>query len=690
MGTPITLSETWLQMIANTGGTAPSDTELRQLMLAFSQGLGGGGNGWFNVQEQPYGAKGDGVTDDAPAFQAAVNAAQGVAGGGVVYVPDPPSGVYLWGETVWLNEFLPMPVFIGEMAANGFAFIRQMPNKNLGAMLSGWNWLAKSCNGLQIYGLAFDGNMANQGTVARTVGVRAPVARSHIFGLECTNCFWGMNASMSSIGQNAGDGNLNGGINSSVPTINMNAGQGVRFPISIGNPNFQPFVIRIDSEDILVGATNGDTFTNCTRGYESTTPASHSNGADIAYQPGNNVDNLENIMVASYFYNNWGVGLSWTTDSQIVGGFIASNGFDPTGNTTSGNVPYIAPNGLFAAGGLMVNGDDLQVVGTHLYANWVQIFGNEANGALLSAVRMEDGPNQAVVFNGQCCDWTFTACSFQANGNIGGGGAGTPLPNQAYNATLVPAVDFQFSSASFPSTGISIVGCRFPGAQPGVTNTQVWLYAVRESGGPGGVSGGADYNQYLSNIYLGGVATPFHNLGTHTITTPLIMGEPTLNTSTPTTGQLMQFNGTDWVPATVGPGNATSIQGTNVSATAPTTGEVFYFNGSVWIPTPGVLFGGAGGAVLDGPPSQVYTYMQYGVGGATLDGSGRATVTFPNAFPNGVGVVIVTPNAIGVSSNCFDANTIGFTLTTFTFIGFLDGVVAAGDVFSYQWVAYGW
>lgn len=37
--TPIALSEVWLQMIADVGGTAPSDTELRQLMLAFAQSI---------------------------------------------------------------------------------------------------------------------------------------------------------------------------------------------------------------------------------------------------------------------------------------------------------------------------------------------------------------------------------------------------------------------------------------------------------------------------------------------------------------------------------------------------------------------------------------------------------------------------------------------------------------------------
>ena len=47
--------------------------------------------GWYNVKDSPYGAKGDGVSDDTNAIQAAINAC-GVGGGGVVYLP---AGTYL-------------------------------------------------------------------------------------------------------------------------------------------------------------------------------------------------------------------------------------------------------------------------------------------------------------------------------------------------------------------------------------------------------------------------------------------------------------------------------------------------------------------------------------------------------------------------------------------------------------------
>lgn len=51
----------------------------------------------FNVKG--YGAIGDGITDDAPALQAAINAASG-AGGGQVYIP---AGQYLIGSTLKVN-----------------------------------------------------------------------------------------------------------------------------------------------------------------------------------------------------------------------------------------------------------------------------------------------------------------------------------------------------------------------------------------------------------------------------------------------------------------------------------------------------------------------------------------------------------------------------------------------------------
>jgi hypothetical protein len=55
----------------------------------------------------------------------------------------------------------------------------------------------------------------------------------------------------------------------------------------------------------------------------------------------------------------------------------------------------------------------------------------------------------------------------------------------------------------------------------------------------------------------------------------------------PTTGQFLSYNGTTWGPVSVSASNATSIQGVTVSATAPSSGQVMGYNGSNWIPSAG-------------------------------------------------------------------------------------------------------
>jgi hypothetical protein len=55
---------------------------------------------WITVKSPPYNAKGDGVTNDTTAIQAAINAAQ-TAGGGVVYFP---VGTYLVSSTLQISQ----------------------------------------------------------------------------------------------------------------------------------------------------------------------------------------------------------------------------------------------------------------------------------------------------------------------------------------------------------------------------------------------------------------------------------------------------------------------------------------------------------------------------------------------------------------------------------------------------------
>lgn len=57
-----------------------------------------------------------------------------------------------------------------------------------------------------------------------------------------------------------------------------------------------------------------------------------------------------------------------------------------------------------------------------------------------------------------------------------------------------------------------------------------------------------------------------------------------VSNTTPTTNQILAYNGTNWAPAAAGSGNATSIQGTAVSVTTPTNTQVLTYNGTNWAP----------------------------------------------------------------------------------------------------------
>ena len=62
-----------------------------------------------------------------------------------------------------------------------------------------------------------------------------------------------------------------------------------------------------------------------------------------------------------------------------------------------------------------------------------------------------------------------------------------------------------------------------------------------------------------------------------------LQGVP-ISATTPTNGQGLVYNGTDWIPTTPS-SNATEIQSIAVSATAPTNGQVLAYNGTDWVPT---------------------------------------------------------------------------------------------------------
>lgn len=94
MPSQLTLDEIWKQMIADIGGSAPTDSTLQDLMLTYGLAVAGGGAGgsgtFFNVKDAPFNATGNGVTDDTAAIQSAINAAEDVAG--TVYFPGVAAG----------------------------------------------------------------------------------------------------------------------------------------------------------------------------------------------------------------------------------------------------------------------------------------------------------------------------------------------------------------------------------------------------------------------------------------------------------------------------------------------------------------------------------------------------------------------------------------------------------------------
>ena len=103
-----------------------------------------------------------------------------------------------------------------------------------------------------------------------------------------------------------------------------------------------------------------------------------------------------------------------------------------------------------------------------------------------------------------------------------------------------------------------------------------------------------------------------------TATAPVVVGiqwESVAATPLPTTNQLLRYNGSQWAPATVTTGTGVSIakdlggtdtaplvvglQGNPVASGTPTTGEVLEWNGTAWAPaSPGGGGGGAANALI--------------------------------------------------------------------------------------------
>ncbi|WP_405991111.1 glycosyl hydrolase family 28-related protein [Streptomyces sp. NBC_00986] len=125
-------------MWADAGGTS------RAWMEAHNVTSGGGSSAespldWLNIRD--YGAAGDGITDDAPAIQAAIAAAS-TAGGGTLYVP---AGRYTLGAALnWASN-------VNALGAGDRVSILQATNQNLD-LITGTDISGVTLQGLQLSG----------------------------------------------------------------------------------------------------------------------------------------------------------------------------------------------------------------------------------------------------------------------------------------------------------------------------------------------------------------------------------------------------------------------------------------------------------------------------------------------------------------------------------------------------------
>jgi len=140
-------------------------------------------------------------------------------------------------------------------------------------------------------------NTANGAATVNRYVVVGPIGQASGYGWGTD--LWG--------GESSLETNLNGGINNIVSTITVDDTTG--FPTS-GS-------IKIDSEIISYTGISNNDFTGCSRGQQSTSPASHSDGASVealtgwgeaslsgatSIEPGNwSLDNFGQILVATIF-----------------------------------------------------------------------------------------------------------------------------------------------------------------------------------------------------------------------------------------------------------------------------------------------------------------------------------------------------------------------------------------------------
>lgn len=122
-----------------------------------------------------YGAKGDGVTDDATALQNALNAAA-LAGGGIVFLP---RGTYIVGTTITV------PANVRLEGAGWMTTILKAKNSSNIVVLEGANYATTGTKNGAIEHLAIDGNKANNSS---TVGLKFQSQNFYFNKVIALNC----------------------------------------------------------------------------------------------------------------------------------------------------------------------------------------------------------------------------------------------------------------------------------------------------------------------------------------------------------------------------------------------------------------------------------------------------------------------------------------------------------------------
>jgi hypothetical protein len=114
-------------------------------------------------------------------------------------------------------------------------------------------------------------------------------------------------------------------------------------------------------------------------------------------------------------------------------------------------------------------------------------------------------------------------------------------------------------------------------------------------------------NQYFTSARVAAANVGGDITGTIGLASVIKLQGKAVSSATPSTGQVMKWDGTQWAPAAdagAAGADALSIKGVTVAGTAPSNGQVIQYNGTNWVPAPyvptvgGDLTGNTGAAII--------------------------------------------------------------------------------------------